>query len=252
VTFAWNHQQLAEGPLPLWFQIADRLRTAVGRGEFAPGDRLPSETEISQELSVSRTTARAALDRLEHDGLIVRRAGKGSIVLPPRVEQPLRTFAGFADEMRARGLRPAYRTLSVAAQPAELELANALGVELGSPVVAIDRLLSADDFPMAIGRSWLSPHVLAGREPPTIEEMNAGSLYAWIEQACGARIVGGEEFLEAANSEADVAGRLEVPVGTATLVARRVARIADGRAVEFVILHYRADRYRFGVEWKRS
>jgi len=102
----WNAEQLSDGPVPRWFQIADRLRAAVGRGEFSPGDRLPSEAEIGMSLGVSRTTARAALDRLEHDGLIVRRAGKGSILLPPRVEQPLRSFAGFADEMRARGLRP--------------------------------------------------------------------------------------------------------------------------------------------------
>jgi len=44
---------------------------------------------------------------------------------------------------------------------------------------------------------------------------------------------------------------LERPVGTATLVAHRLARSATGQPVEFVILHYRADRYRFGVEWKR-
>ncbi len=248
----WNDQRLDPGPLPLWFQIAERLRAAVEKGDFAPGDRLPSETEINRLFGVSRTTARAALDTLEHEGLITRRAGKGSIVLPPRVEQPLRTFAGFADEMRARGLRPSYHTRGVAPHAAGHDVADALGVAPGSPVVVVDRLLRADDFPMATSRSWLSPKILAGHRPPSIDEMNAGSLYAWIERVCGVRIAGGEEYLEAANTEEDVARALGVPVGTATLVARRLARAADGQPVEFVILHYRADRYRFGAEWKRS
>ena len=168
----WNAEQLSDGPVPRWFQIADRLRAAVGRGEFLSDDQLPSEAEIG----VSRTTARAALDRLEHDGLIVRRAGKGSIVLPPRVEQPLRSFAGFADEMRARGLRPSYQTLAIRSRSATAEVAGALGIEKGARAVVIDRLLSADDFPMALGRSWLSPRVLANRPSPTIAELNAGSL----------------------------------------------------------------------------
>ena len=41
------------------------------------------------------TTARSALDRLEQEGLITRQPGKGSIVLPPHVNQQLKTFAGF-------------------------------------------------------------------------------------------------------------------------------------------------------------
>ena len=134
----------------------------------------------------------------------------------------------------------------------EGKAAGALGIEKGARAVAIDRLLSADDFPMALGRSWLSPRVLANRPSPTVAELNAGSLYAWIERVGGVRIVGGEEYLDAANTSEEVARHLCTPVGTATLVARRIARIADGRAVEFVVLHYRADRYRFGVEWKRS
>ena len=246
-----DREKLDLGPKPLWFQIADRLRAAVEKGEFAPGDRLPSEAEINIRYGVSRTTARSALDRLEQEGLISRRAGKGSIVLPPRVDQPLKTFAGFADEMRSRGLTPRYDTRSVLSLPATREVAESLRVDIGSPVIAVDRLLLADEFPMAISQSWISPHVLKGRRPPTTAELDVGSLYAWIEKTCGARIAGGEEFVQAVNADEKTARALEISVGTATLVAHRLARSATGQPVEFVILHYRADRYRFGVEWKR-
>jgi len=244
--------KLDPGPTPLWFQIAGRLRAAVEKGEFGPGDRLPSESELNELYGVSRTTARSAFDQLEQEGLITRRAGKGSIVLPPRVDQPLKTFAGFADEMRSRGLTPRYDTRSVQALPATSEVAENLRVEPGSPVIAVERLLLADEFPMATSQSWLSPHVLRSALPPTRAELDAGSLYQWIERNCGVRIAGGEEFVQAANADERIAALLEIDVGVATLVARRLARSATREPVEFVILHYRADRYRFGVEWRRT
>ncbi len=243
-------RKLDPGPVPLWSQIADHLRDAVRSGEARPGDKLPSEAEINTLYGVSRTTARSALDQLEREGLITRRAGKGSIVLPPRVDQPLKTFAGFADEMRARGLTPSYDTRAVTARPATSDAAAALRVRAGLSVTVVERLLYADGFPMATSQSWLSPDVLRGRAP-TVEEMNAGSLYAWVEARCGVRIAGGEEHVHAANSDEVTARSLDVPTGTATLVAHRLARSASGDPVEFVVLHYRADRYRFGVEWRR-
>jgi GntR family transcriptional regulator len=63
-----DDQKLDPGPIPLWFQIAERLRAAVESCKFAPGDCLPSETEINGTFGVSRTTARSALDRLENEG----------------------------------------------------------------------------------------------------------------------------------------------------------------------------------------
>ena len=91
----WWGEKLSAGPASLWSQIAERLRAAVLAGEFRPGDRLPSEADLNREFGVSRTTARAALDRLENDGLIVRKSGKGSIVVPERVDQPLKALGGF-------------------------------------------------------------------------------------------------------------------------------------------------------------
>src|SRR4051812_40621958 len=123
----WRSPKLVSGPTPLWFQIAERLRAAIDRGEFAVGERLPSEAELYREFGVSRTTARAALDRLENDGLIVRKSGKGSIVVPSRVDQPLKALTGFGEDMRERGLTPSYQTRSVRIAATDAETSAALG-----------------------------------------------------------------------------------------------------------------------------
>jgi GntR family transcriptional regulator len=247
----WDAEDLTTGPVPLWFQIAGRLREAIRARQFEPGDRLPSEAELNLRFGVSRTTARSALDHLEHEGLILRRSGKGSIVQPLRVDQPLKALTGFGDDMRARGLTPSYRTREVRRVSAVAEVARALGFDRGTPVLTIDRLLCADGSPIAVSQSWLPALLFKRRRPPGAQELDTGSLYAWLERNNGLRIVSGEEFIEAANAEIALARRLEIPTGSAVLVARRVSRTATGQAVEYVVLHYRADRYRFRVELGR-
>ena len=64
----------------LYRQIADQLAELVRRGEFKPGDRLPSERDLSQQFNVSRASVREALIALEIDGLVDVRIGLGVFV----------------------------------------------------------------------------------------------------------------------------------------------------------------------------
>jgi len=57
--------------------VLDQMRRAMENGQFRPGDRLPSERDLAEMLSVSRTVVRAAIAVLEREGLIVVRRGRG-------------------------------------------------------------------------------------------------------------------------------------------------------------------------------
>jgi GntR family transcriptional regulator len=247
----WDRTALLPGPMPLWAQIADRLRDAISAGAFAPGDMLPGETELVRRFEISRTTARSALDRLENEGRITRRAGKGSIVLPPRLERPLNLLSSFAEDMRARGMRASYGTRSVRMLPARKDVATALDIGPGTLVVTIDRLFLADDKPMAVATTKLSPLLFQHVPPPTVQELDSGSLYAWIESRSGMRLARGSETIEAVPAPPSVARRLGLPTGAPLLVSRRLSRTDDGRPVEHVVMRYRADRYRLQVEMSR-
>ena len=65
-------------------RIADRLAELIVHGRFAPGDKLPSELELSAELNVSRTTLREALRILATRGLVEVRRGVGTFVTQSR------------------------------------------------------------------------------------------------------------------------------------------------------------------------
>jgi DNA-binding FadR family transcriptional regulator len=71
--------------------VVEQIRRALALGRFSPGDMLPSERVLTQQLGVSRTVVREAIRVLEGEGLleVTRGASGGSRVLPPAGEQRL-------------------------------------------------------------------------------------------------------------------------------------------------------------------
>ena len=64
----------------LYGQIADILRERIMSGEFKPGDILPSERELAEEMQVSRIPVREAMKSLEYLGVVKQIRGKGVLV----------------------------------------------------------------------------------------------------------------------------------------------------------------------------
>lgn len=61
-------------------RIYRELRNQIATGQLTEGDTVPTERELSLLYDVSRPTVSKALQRLQHEGLIVRRAGSGTFV----------------------------------------------------------------------------------------------------------------------------------------------------------------------------
>jgi GntR family transcriptional regulator len=248
MTLMWNKPLPESSPLPLWFQIAERLRDAISKGEFTPGDTLPSESQLNAIFGISRSTSRAALDKLEQEGLIVRKSGKGSIVVRPRIDQPANEMLGFSDDMKRRGLKPSYSTLFAGRAKAPMEVAEALGVKVRSSIYQSRRLLKANDAPIGIAVSWLSPTFLQGGGPPSATALNEGSLYEWLQREFGAKVVRASEYIEAAVVDSEMAAELHLTKGAAVLIIRRQSFGEDNLPIEYAVLYYRADRYRLQLE----
>ena len=100
---------------PVYKQIADHLREAIGRGRLREGDQLPSEVQLMGHYGVARMTVRSALRVLQAEGLITAEHGRGVYV---RARPPVRRLA--SDRFARR-----HRKAGKAAFLAESELADA-------------------------------------------------------------------------------------------------------------------------------
>jgi DNA-binding GntR family transcriptional regulator len=68
---------------PLYVRVADALRDAIERGEYAVGDKLPSQAELMEQHGVSHMTVKQAIDLLKKDQTVVARQGLGLFVRGP-------------------------------------------------------------------------------------------------------------------------------------------------------------------------
>lgn len=65
-----------------YVRVRDYLVNAIKENAFGPGERVPTERQLAEQLDVSRAVTRRALAELEADGLIVRQVGRGTFVRP--------------------------------------------------------------------------------------------------------------------------------------------------------------------------
>ena len=81
--------RLEVGPVPLHHQVYVDLKAALDSGEHAVGERLPPERELARLYGCSLITIRRALDELSREGRLGRQQGRGTFVLPPRLDRDI-------------------------------------------------------------------------------------------------------------------------------------------------------------------
>ena len=127
------------------------IKEKIFDGAFEAG-RIPSETELADELGVSRTTIRAALNRLESEGVIYRKQGSGTYVNEPglQIKTRLEEIWSYEGVLQAHGYTPSTRILSLVEQPAGAKLAADLQIEPEEPVAVVEKLFLEDDEPVIL------------------------------------------------------------------------------------------------------
>src|SRR5438132_5361479 len=126
--FLGDFQLDRSSPVPAYYQLEEWLAQRIDSGELAAGTRLPSERELTQQLGISRMTLRQALDRLERDGLLVRRQGTGAFVGPPRLVGEIGELRGISEEVAAQSRTSNTRILGVDEAQPPRAVQDALGV----------------------------------------------------------------------------------------------------------------------------
>ncbi len=229
-----------------YHQIAEYYRQIIDDKALNPGEKMPTEEQISALFQVSRITVRQAMGKLVQDGYIERVQGKGSYVKAQKVGMQLNHLQGFSEEMRAKGMIGSSQVLSVNVQPCDLKVAAQLGIDVGVQVISINRLRLADGEPMAVENVFI-PFYLC---PDLPQRDLSGSLYQTLDEY-GLRIARAQQNITAGFSSRSVCELLKIKPTVPTLQIERVTYLENGQPLECVFSSYRSDRYTFQVEMSR-
>jgi len=228
-------------PVPLYYQVAQHLESAINRGDIPAGTLIGNEIALADDLGLSRPTMRRAMQYLVDKGLVVRRRGIGTRVVQPGVRRPLE-LTSLHDDLKRTGQAPRTVVLGFEMVEAAGQLAEALRVDTGVEVLRIDRLRSAGDLPIAKLTNYLPPH-LADLDRAALE---ARGLYELL-RGRGVRLHSATQTIGARTATAAEARLLQESPRAAVLTMERVAFDDHGSVVEWGTHLYAASRYAFEI-----
>ncbi len=237
--------------LPKYYQLANILRQQIENGDFQPYDVIPSERKLEQRYNLSRPTIRQAIDLLSRQGYLYRVHGKGTFVSPPKLQKGMMELTSFSEDMRNRGLKPGQRILEFGYVKPDSKTKRKLEIlDNEKKVLRIKRLRFGDEEPMGLQDSFLaldSAHNITQKE---IEE--GGSIYLILQEKFGIFPTEADETLEVTLATHEEAELLNIKEGSPLLLNERTLWSQERKAIEFVRILYRGDRYKYFVRLTRK
>jgi len=234
-----------DSPIPYYFQLTSYIEHKIKTKELLAGHLMPSEQEICQRLAISRTVVRQAMAELERKGLISKQSGKRSTVSYPRYDGSLmQNLRGFYEDAVSKGQEPTTRVLTLKVVPAEGEVADALKLSQGAPVIMLNRLRFLDGEPEVLVVTYLPE----SKCPDLVrEDLSTQSLYELLARKYGLVIKTGHRTMEAIALDRLDAKLLGISPGSPALLLKSVGLLEDGTALEYFVAKHRGDRSKFHI-----
>ncbi|MEU0743022.1 GntR family transcriptional regulator [Streptomyces sp. NPDC006134] len=230
-----------------YLEVAAVIRDRIADGTWAPGDRLPSRSELGAEFGVGENVVRRAQELLITEGVLEGRAGSGTYVRPPVARRTLhrtprsgQDWAGIAPG----GFTGTWEADSTAKVPAPPAIADRLGVQPGDSCVRTVYEFLTKRQPVMLVTSW-EPMTITGGTVVVLPEggplAGAGVIARMAHLGITvARIV---ERLRPVQADRDQAHLLGIATGTQATLIERTHYDTSGRAVETADILVPADRW---------
>jgi len=230
---------MSQEALPLYQQIADELRQNIQESVFKIGDRLPTETELSERFEVNRHTLRRAMEVLRHEGIVDVERGRGTFVVAAPITVPIGKRVRFNEALKAQSVEPQWQVLQVIELPADDRIAQNLALAPGDPVVLYERLSLSEDVPLSLSSSYFP----SARFPQLVEHCQTyRSVSVMLQAEYDCDHIRQSTRLSARLAHAKDARILRMPATKPILLSESINVDQTGRVIEFGVTRFRGDR----------
>jgi len=233
---------------PLYTQTIEALNRLINEGAYKPGDQLPKESILSEQLGISRSTLRVALGYLETHGLISRRPGVGTFIAAWIPDQERTGFMGGMDRLETMdvlaeqaGLQAAIVERRVERVPASASWAGALATSEGSDLIRI-RIVETVNGHRGAYFDTLIPASLVD-----YDDINAdnGDVVRYLSRFTDISPAHTRSEIFAIGADGEIAEQLQIEPGHSLLHLVETFYTQDGRAVALSYNYFLTDVFRF-------
>jgi GntR family transcriptional regulator len=232
--------------IPLHIQVEELLRKLIALPEYQNGAFLPKEVELANRLGVSRNTIRQATNKLEYEGLLIRKKGVGTRVAEQTLSTGLSQWYSFSQEMHDRGVDVDNLEIHAEWVEADQKIAQFFNIKPHRKLIKLSRLRGLHGEPVVYFESYFHPRINLNLE----ENFNM-PLYKMLEERFGIVVVRSSEHISAR-----LAGRmgkkLKIEAVAPILFRERFVYDPGDRPIEYNIGYYRADKFTYSIDIQKG
>jgi len=227
--------------IPIYQRIRIQLYKDISSGVFKVGDAIPTEVSLMKRFHSSRTTIRRAISSLVKEGIVVRKAGKGSFVNRNFPKTRIRMRGSFKDIIDV-AKTTSVKVLRFEYIEAPPEVAKQLQVKKDQRVLCIDRVRFAKDVPFLYSVNYLPNEI--GRYL-SMQDLEEKPLTQLLTDKCHQVLKNAVQNFGATVADNHIADILKIPMGFPLLTINRIATSSEDKPVNLFLGHFRSDLYVF-------
>ncbi len=224
------------------------LLDVLSSGVFAPGMRLPGERQLSARLGVSRSTLRHVLGALGDAGRLHPSPYRGWFVAERQLVHEPNQLRGFSEAARDQGRQATAQIVRCGVRPALLDEAEALGLDVATPVLHLERVRRLDGAPISVEYSCLPSARVPGLE---LVDLTDRSLYELLRERYATVATRCDYELQAESATEPISTLLDLPEGAPVLVGYQMTYDQNEQCFDVGRQVYRGDSYRFKASLSR-
>lgn len=241
----------SQSPIPLYRQLADKIREELDAGRYEVASRIPSEHQLAADYGIGRPTVRQATDLLVRQGRLQRRRGSGTFVCESPEAIDLFSLIGTSAALKATDLDSSLELvhgpeliMGRAPDPATSDSVKAPSDNLPNetPQVLVERRARVSGTPVLYETFLLNASVFPGLEKRNLQDR---SLSALIRDEYYLEPTSARQTFKVINADKSDAGKLEIAEGTALLLVSRELTFGQYGVALFAEILCRTDRFEF-------
>ncbi|OMH32783.1 histidine utilization repressor [Motiliproteus sp. MSK22-1] len=223
---------------PRYQQIKSFILEGIKQQKYQPGDKIPTEAELTRQFEVSRMTVNKAIRDLVQENMLVRYPGLGTFVSDAKAESPLAEIRNIAEEVRQRGHNYSCQVIELSESVASETMSMQMGVPIGTKQYHSVIVHKENDLPIQLEDRY----IIASLVPGYIDQdFSKGTPNEYLSKVCPISSV--EHIVEAVLPSAVAQDLLGIDANAPCIqVSRRTW--SDGRLISFACLTHPGSRYK--------